>query len=110
GVSAISDHSAKRMYWNIFSFLTTRVIAAMFLGLALGFLGSSFFIPNSLKLFFQLCAGVIMVLTALSFINIKFPSIVGFSYLWEKLSNGIFKVVNSHSYFSPILLGIISLL
>lgn len=114
GVTSVSQ--PKKMYWDIFSFLLTRVIVAMLLGLGLGFLGTSFLIPDSFKLFFQLLAGLIMVITALSFVNINMPEIKGVSILWKNISKVVFNLINKHSYFShkhsyfsPILLGIISL-
>jgi len=101
--------SSRKLYWDISSFLITRVLVAMLLGLGLGFLGTSFLIPDPIKLFFQLLAGVIMVFTALSFANVTLPSPFGFSLFWKKISEVLFKIINSHSLFSPILLGIISL-
>jgi sulfite exporter TauE/SafE len=107
GVTYVSQ--PKKMYWDVFSFLVTRVVVAMLLGLGLGFLGTSFLIPDSFKLFFQLLAGLIMVITALSFVNINLPEVKGVSILWKNISKVVFNLINKHSYFSPILLGIISL-
>lgn len=107
--SGVTIHSSSRkLYWDISSFLITRVVVAMLLGLGLGFLGTSFLIPDAIKLFFQLLAGIIMVFTALSFVNVTFTTF-GFSLVWKKISEVVFKIINSHSLFSPILLGIISL-
>lgn len=107
GVSNVSQ--SKKMYWDIASFLLTRIIVAMLLGLGLGFLGTSFLIPDTFKLFFQLLAGIIMVITALSFVNINLPEVKSISVFWKKISQVVFGLINKHSYISPILLGVISL-
>src|SRR5688500_218203 len=76
-------HPAQKMVWNVGSFLLTRIIVAMLIGLGLGFLGTSFLLPDGMKLTFQLMAGVIMMVTALSFTPFRFPSIISLSFFWD---------------------------
>lgn len=57
-------------FFAIAVFLVTKLVAYTLLGFLLGFVGKSIFASDGLRIFFQLFAGVYMILIALNLLNV----------------------------------------
>jgi len=99
----------KHNLWPTFAFLTTKFIAYILLGFALGAFGSALQISDWLRIAIQIVAGVYMILVAANLLNIH-PV---FRYVLIQPPRFLTKIIRSKSksgdLFTPALLGVLTI-
>lgn len=102
----LSDvHHKRHVLWPTLAFLTTKLIAYIILGFALGTLGGYFAFSDTTRIIMQLVAGLYMIAVALELLRVH-PI---FKYVIIQPPKFLYKMVksksNSQEVFAPALLG-----